>query len=592
MFGLAGYISNSGGNIAKMLDCISNYSDGKIFEYKGNNCVIGIKQLSHRFDDGMVEYASAKGYAIAFSGKIYNYNELKSELDIETETNHDAEIIINGYKKFGKGIVEKIKGMFAFGIHDQNSGELIIGRDGCGMRPMYYCHQGDDFIFASNTKAFEGFDGFKKELNQEILSAFLCFGSVPTKETFIKNVFRLEPGHILTFKDGKINKVCFFRLDFNSVDKSIDDFAEDIHNACLNSINAHANGNYATFLSSGVDSSYIASVAKPKITYTAGYTDQKYDESVYTKELADILGIENRIKTVSPEEYLAEYKNVISAMDEPLSNPSVSSIYFGTMAASNDVDIIISGEGADELFGGYNSYKEEISHSSYMKIPYFIRHLAYIFTKWIPGDKFDFFARRGQKLKDFHIGLDRVFKDKDARKIINSDNQISTRKVTAEYYNLYKNCSTMEQRQAIDFYFWLINDFVHCVARSADYCGIESRFPLLGKEVIDVATTVPNKYKLCDGMTKAAFRKAAKKVIPNDAHSRKKLGFPVPLKEWIKRDDFYNEIKEKFQSETAKKFFNTKEILSYLEDHKNGKNDYYKKVWTIYTFIIWYELNF
>ena len=144
----------------------------------------------------------------------------------------------------------------------------------------------------------------------------------------------------------------------------------------------------------------------------------------------------------------------------------------------------------------------------------------------------------------------------------------------------------------IDFYFWLINDFVHCVGRSADKFGLQSRFPLLDKEVIEVAMQVPDGLKLRDGMTKWAFRMAAKRVIPNDAHSRKKLGFPVPLKEWIKRDDFYEEIKSKFESAVAKRFFKQDMILKLLEDHVGGVANNYKKIWTIYTFIVWYNLNF
>jgi asparagine synthase (glutamine-hydrolysing) len=262
-------------------------------------------------------------------------------------------------------------------------------------------------------------------------------------------------------------------------------------------------------------------------------------------------------------------------------------------AVANDgKESIISGEGADELFGGYNSYKEETRHGGYMKLPYFIRHFIYLVTKWIPSPKLDFFARRGQRLKDYHIGLDRVFKDRDALAVIKEKKCVTTKEITAEYYEEYKDQSTMKQRQAIDFYFWLINDFVHCVAKSADRFGIESRFPLLGSEVVNIAVQLPDEFKLKDGMTKALFRKAARKAIPTDAHSRKKLGFPVPLKDWIRRDDFYENIKAKFQSETANKFFDTRAILKLLDDHKKGEKDCYKKVWTIYTFLVWYDLNF
>ncbi len=586
MFGLAGYISNKKDSLSEMLEKTSPYSEGNIYDYKSGDLAIGIKQLSRRFDDTRVCYDSAKGLGVAFSGRIYN------KAEIADASCDDAEALLLGYKKQGKDIVKSLKGMFAFALYDEENNELIIARDGCGIRPMYYYFSGGDFVFASNTRAFEAFDGFKKELNEKVLSAFLCFGSVPTCETFIKGVYRLEPGHIISFKDGKITNECFFKLQFNSKDKPFEEFVEDIHKTAVKSIGEHAFGNFATFLSGGVDSSYIASVARPKTAYTAGYSESKYDESVFTKELADILGIENKVRIVTPEEYLNEYANIVYCMDEPLANPSVAPIYFGAHEAAKDADIIISGEGADELFGGYNSYNEEIRYGGYMKLPYFIRHFIYIATSLIPSKKVDFFARRGQRLKDYHIGLGRILNDKDSVKLVKSKCQISTKSVTEKYYEEYKDCSTMKQRQAIDYYFWLINDFVHCVARSAEHFGIESRFPLLCRDIIDVAVKLPDGYKLKGGMTKAAFRMAAKKAIPNDAYGRKKLGFPVPLKEWIKRNDFYGDIKAKFESDTAKRFFDAKRIMKLLDKHKSGKSDNYKIIWALYTFIVWYELNF
>ncbi len=591
MIEFAGFISKEGGSIEKMLGSICPRDIKSTNEYKNNNCQIAVAQLSESASSTV--YESAKGFAVAFSGKIYNYDELKAQIGAETVSNDDGELVLLGFIKFGTHIAKMIKGMFAFAIYNEAENSVVIARDGCGMRSIYYYAQGETFAFATGTRAFEHLCGFNKAFNEKLLSAFLCYGSVPSKETFIKNVFRLEPGHILSFRNGKLEKDCFFKLEFSQSEKSEDEFVEAIHKGVTEAISYHCAGNYATFLSSGVDSSYIASVAKPETTYTAGYASNKYDESIYTKELAEALGIENKVRIITPEEYLESFEDIIRAMDEPLSNPSVPSIYFGASAVADDgKEIIISGEGADELFGGYNSYKEEISHGGYMKLPYFIRHFIYLATKWIPSAKFDFFARRGQKLADYHIGLDRVFKDKDAKGLIKAKNSVSTKEITAEYYEDYKNESTMRQRQAIDFYFWLINDFVHCVVKSARKFGLQARFPLLGGEVIEIATQLPDEFKLKDGMTKALFRKASKKAIPTEAHSRKKLGFPVPLKEWIKREDFYNQIKVKFQSETAERFFDIKAILKLLDDHKNGVSDCYKKVWTIYTFIVWYDLNF
>lgn len=593
MTGFAGYLSKDGGSVGKMLEAVCPTDVISTKEYINQNCAIATAQLSKHFAPSEMVYESAKGFAIAFNGRVYNYEDLKSEFSLAPISSDDAELVLLGFINNGADFVRKIKGMFAFAVYNEEKGSVSIVRDGCGMRSVYYAVYGDGFAFASGTRGFEHLVGFKKEFNQKLLSAFLCYGSVPSKETFFKDVYRLEPGHILTFENGIPQKECFFRLEFNQQNKAEEEFIEEIHQSVCESIGYHCQGNYASFLSSGVDSSYIASVAKPETVYTAGYASNKYDESLYTKELAEALGIENKVKIITPEEYVDAFEDIVYAMDEPLSNPSVPSIYFGMEAVANDgKESIISGEGADELFGGYNSYKEETRHGGYMKLPYFIRHFIYLVTKWIPSPKLDFFARRGQRLKDYHIGLDRVFKDRDALAVIKEKKCVPTKEITAEYYEEYKDQSTMKQRQAIDFYFWLINDFVHCVAKSADRFGIESRFPLLGSEVVNIAVQLPDEFKLKDGMTKALFRKAARKAIPTDAHSRKKLGFPVPLKDWIKRDDFYEKIKARFQSETANKFFDTRAILKLLDDHKKGEKDCYKKVWTIYTFLVWYDLNF
>ncbi len=547
---------------------------------------------------GQPQYNEDKSLVIVFNGEIYNFVELKSELKKSGHkfTNKsDTEVIIHGYEQWGTDVTKHLRGMFAFAIWDAKQKTLFMARDGFGIKPLYYAKFGSSFMFASEIKAFLDHPKFKKELNKEILSSYLCFNSTPTEETFFKGVYRVEPGYQILYKDGKINKTQFFKLEFDEKDEDMDTIVNKIRKAMDNSVKYHqiSDVEVGSFLSSGIDSSYLVSIAKPDKTFTVGYDNPKYDEIKYAKDLADKLGIENKSKKITKEEYMKAFPNIMYHMDEPLADPSAIALYFVAEIASKDVKVVTSGEGADELFGGYLSYREEVDQAWYMKIPYPIRHVASLVAGLFPEVRgFNFVYRRGRKLEDYNIGLGRVFRDEEAQKIVKFKNQINTKDIVAPLYAEYKDQSDLVKRQVIDYYYWLVQDFLHAVDRNTMMFGLEARTPFLDKEVYEVARHLPSYAKVNKETTKPALRLAAKKSIPNEAYKKKKLGFPVPLREWIREDDLYNEIKAKFDSSTAKEIFNHKRIIKLLEDHKSGKKDCYKKVWTIYTFLVWYDQFF
>lgn len=547
---------------------------------------------------GQPQYNEDKSLVIVFNGEIYNFVELKSELKKSGHkfTNKsDTEVIIHGYEQWGTDVTKHLRGMFAFAIWDAKQKTLFMARDGFGIKPLYYAKFGSSFMFASEIKAFLDHPKFKKELNKEILSSYLCFNSTPTEETFFKGVYRVEPGYQILYKDGKINKTQFFKLEFDEKDEDMDTIINKIRKAMDNSVKYHqiSDVEVGSFLSSGIDSSYLVSIAKPDKTFTVGYDNPKYDEIKYAKDLADKLGIENKSKKITKEEYMKAFPNIMYHMDEPLADPSAIALYFVAEIASKDVKVVTSGEGADELFGGYLSYREEVDQAWYMKIPYPIRHVASLVAGLFPEVRgFNFVYRRGRKLEDYNIGLGRVFRDEEAQKIVKFKNQINTKDIVAPLYAEYKDQSDLIKRQVIDYYYWLVQDFLHAVDRNTMMFGLEARTPFLDKEVYEVARHLPSYAKVNKETTKPALRLAAKKSIPNEAYKKKKLGFPVPLREWIREDDLYNEIKAKFDSSTAKEIFNHKRIIKLLEDHKSGKKDCYKKVWTIYTFLVWYDQFF
>lgn len=604
MCGIAGYVSIQNKPKKKILKAMTDKiayrgPDAEGF-YLDDKCALGHRRLAiiDLKSGNQPIYNEDNNVVIVYNGEVYNFVELREELKSaghRFKTSSDTEVLVHGYEEWGHKLTKKLRGMFAFAIWDKKKEELYLARDHFGIKPLYYYKTDNTFLFASEIKAFLDHPDFVKEFNEEILSAYLCFNSTPTEETFFKGVYRVEPGHQLIYKKGKLKCEKYFSLKFSETESDMDKVVKDISEAMKNSVKYHeiADVEVGSFLSSGIDSSYLVSIAKPDKTYTVGYDNPKYDEISYAKDLAKKLGIANKSKKITKKEYMKAFANIMYHMDEPLADPSAIALYFVAQIASRDVKVVLSGEGADEFFGGYNTYKEEIDQSWYMKIPYSIRHLASNIAGLFPEVRgFNFIYRRGQKLKDYNIGLGRVFRDKEAMSIVKCKNQIHTKDIVAPFYEEYKDNSSMVQRQVIDFYFWLVRDFLHAVDRNTMMFGLEARTPFLDLEVFEVARKMATSMKVNKTTTKPALREAAREVIPNESYKKKKLGFPVPLREWIREDDLYEDIKTKFNSSIANKYFDQKKILKLLEAHKRGKKDCYKKVWTIYTFIVWYEQFF
>ena len=533
-----------------------------------------------------------------FNGEIYNYGELRDELvkaGHKFKSKSDTEVLLHGFEEWYTDLPKHLRGMFAFAIYNKNTKELFLARDNFGIKPLYYTVMNDTFMFASEIKAFLDTPDFKKELNEEILQAYLEFSFVPTNETFFKGVYRLDAGSSLLYKDGDIKIDKYFKLDFKDKDETLASAVASISKVMKDSVNKHllSDVEVGSFLSSGIDSSYIVSLAKPNKTYTVGYDIDKYDEIKYAKDLADKLGINNTSKVIKMDEYMKEFPNIMYYLDEPTSDPAAISLYFVAKLASKDVKVVLSGEGADEFFGGYNYYREEVDMKFYNKIPYFIRHLIGKIASIFPeGYGFNFLVRRGEKLENSYIGVNRNFSEKMARKVLCKDYSLRGIDVTKGTYEEFKGYSNIHKMQAIDINYWLMKDILLKADRMTMASSLEGRVPFIDKEVFKVASTLPIDYKVTKENTKVALREAAKEVIPTEAYKKKKLGFPVPIREWMKTSEVSDKIREMFNKDFTKKFFKVDVINKLLDDHINGKKDNYRKVWTIYSFLTWYEIFF
>lgn len=543
-------------------------------------------------------YNEDKTVVTVFNGEIYNYEVLKKELiklGHTFKTKSDTEVLVHGYEEWHTDLPKHLRGMFAFAIHDKKRNEVFLARDNFGIKPLYYAKMNDAFMFASEIKSFLDVPEFEKVFNEDILGVYLEFSFVPTNETFFKGVYRLDAGCSLLYKDGdiKINK--YFKLDFKEENMTYEEAVSRISEVMEDSVKHHliSDVEVGSFLSSGIDSSYIVSLAKPNKTYTVGYENPKYNEANYAKDLADKLGIKNETYYINKTEYLEELNKIMYHLDEPTSDPAAISLYFVAKLASKDVKVVLSGEGADEFFGGYNYYREEVDYKFYNKLPFWLRHAVGMVAKLLPEVRgINFLVRRGEKLEDSYIGVNRNFSKKMAKKVLKNNNYMNSKDVTKSVYEEFKEDSNIDKMQAIDINFWLMKDILLKADRMTMSQSIEGRVPFIDKEVFKVAKSLPFDYKVTKENTKVALRDAAKKVIPTEAYKKKKLGFPVPIREWIKDGSFYEDIKNAFNSEVASKYFNTKVINKLLEEHINNKKDNYRKIWTIYTFIKWYDVFF
>ena len=603
MCGFVGFCDDSKNKkkiIRDMADIIKHRGPDSDGYYVDNNIALGFRRLSIiDLDKGSQPiFNEDKDKVIVFNGEIYNYKEIREELKSKGHkfsTNTDTEVILHGYEEYKEDILNKLRGMFAFVIYDIKEKSLFGARDFYGIKPFYYYYDNENFLFGSEIKSFLGNPNFKKELNKDMLSQYLTFQCSIGEDTFFKNTYKLLPGHYFIYKDKEleIKKYYEVKLEPND-DKSLEEWVSVIREVIDNSVLAHkvSDVEVGSFLSSGVDSSLIAKLSSVDKTFTVGYDNKKYSEIDYAKEFSDKINVSNVSKKISKEEYFKEFSNVQYYMDEPLADASAVMLYFLSKTASKHVKVCLSGEGADEIFGGYNIYHEPYSVSWYNKIPYFIRKcigiLVYPFRNYTG---FNFLYRRSKKIEDRYIGNAFIFEPNDAKKIVNFNYGNKTYKdFTKPYYDKVSDLDVVTKMQYIDFNFWLIYDILLKADKMSMANSLEVRVPYLDREVIEYASKLPSKYKIVGNETKYAFRKVAKEELADKVADKKKLGFPVPIREWLKEDDVYQEVKNMFLESGY--FFKPKKIIKLLDDHKAGKRDNSRKIWTIYTFLVWYQEYF
>lgn len=598
--GFTGHLDNGEEVLTNMMNRIIHRGPDSAGQHIDGKAYMGFRRLSIiDLDNGSQPmYNEDKKIVITFNGEIYNHQELRAEL-IEKghifANNSDTEVLIHAYEEYGEDMLNKLRGMFAFVIWDSEKETLFGARDFFGIKPFYYAVVDGNLVYGSEIKSILEYPGYKKELNETALENYLTFQYSVLDETFFKGIYKLMPSHCLTFHKGELKVKRYWEPTFEADNNvSLDTLIQEIDDAMHDSVEHHkiSDVEVGSFLSSGVDSSYVAAIFNGDKTFTVGFDYEKYNEIDYAKSLSEKIKIDNYSKLVSSQEYWAAIPKIQYHMDEPLADPAAIALYFVSQTAAKHVKVALSGEGADEFFGGYNIYREPHDLAGFQKLPLGLRKSLAKCASALPF-KFkgkNFLIRASKPVEERFIGNAFMFNEKERNKVLkHPTGKYNHTELTKPFYDKVKDKDDVTKMQYIDINFWLIGDILLKADKMSMAHSLEVRVPFLDRKVFDVARTIPTKYKVNKHNTKYAMRMAAHKYLPDMVAEKKKLGFPVPIRIWLKDEKYYNIIKKAFNSEAANKYFNTSELMKYLDDHKAGKADNSRKIWTVYMFLVWYE---
>lgn len=492
-------------------------------------------------------------------------SESTEEKTVMTRREREETILIKAYEKWGYGMAEHLHGMFAFALWDEEEQKLFCLRDPFGTKPFYYYVAKDGkLLYGTTIRQIMAQTGFEKELNEEMLQLYLSLTYVAGENTFFKGVKKLMPGRYMVWQNGKMEIVRYWKPEFHPDEsKTLEEWAEEIHTT-IREIMPEVKEEQevaASFLSGGVDSSYMLAMSDVKEANACGYEEERFDESGMAEETAKLLKRGFNRRVITPEEYFNIVPYVMENMEQPLGDASAIAFAIGCRAAAEKADVCYSGEGADEFFGGYNMYRNA--------------------------------ERYGDNLKDFYVGNTNIMKEDEKKKILKHYNEnMLPIHLVKDIYEETEDLDPLAKMSNVDIQIWLEGDIYLNVDKMSKAAGLEIRMPLTDRRIFDIASRMPSKYKVNAEQNKVAFRTAAANVLPEKIAFRKKLGFIVPIRIWMADERYNQDVQRLFGSEIAEKFFNVNEIKAIFDDYVGGNSDNWRKVWTIYTFLVWYEIYF
>ena len=602
MCGIAGFISPARADAAALAPMLARIAhrgpDGQGTFVEGpaalGHCRLAIIDLQ---GGAQPLYSEDKNFVVVFNGEIYNYRELTAELTAlghTFTTRTDTEVLLHGWEQWGRELLPRLRGMFAFALWDRRAQVLFCARDMFGIKPLYYCRCADGtLLFASEIKAFLDHPSFEKQLNTAQLPLYLSCQYSPGRDTFFAGVQKLLPGHFLEFSEGIVRTTRWVQPAFLPGDTP--PALDELETVLRQSAEAHkiADVEVAGFLSGGVDSAYLTALARPARTYTISYAEPKYDESFSARALARNLGLRNRVRCISPGEFWDAVPAVQYHMDEPMADAAAVALYFLNREAARDVKVVLSGEGADELFGGYNIYRDPFTARWYNRLPPWLRGgLGAAASLLPPGPGVNFLVRRGLSLEERYFGPTALLTEREKRRLLPGyEGDGDPVCLTESSWDMTEDQDPVTRMQQVDLQLWLAGDILLKADKMSMAHSLELRVPYLDKEVFALAAALPAAAKANARMTKIALRQAAARTLPPAAAARKKLGFPVPVRDWLRQEPYTSRVRAVFSRPAAGEFFNVRLLHTMLNHHLHG-GDCWRQIWCVYSFLIWYEQFF
>lgn len=525
------------------------------------------KQLS-KTKDGDKREVKQMIIVKTYRGHIRNWEELCERLGIDltlSREEREHEILIKAYQTWGCEMADHMHGMFAFALWDEEEQKLFCLRDQFGTKPFYYYETEDgELLYGTMIRDIIDQPGFKKELNEEMLQLYLSLTYVAGENTFFRGLKKLLPGRYLIWQDGKLEIHRYWKPEFHPDEsKTLEDWADEIHNT-LKEIMPEvktADEKVESFLSGGVDSSYVLAMSDAEQADSCGYEEERFDESVLAEKTAQLLGRKFSRSIITPEQFFDIVPYVMYNMEQPLGDASAIVFTLGCNATAEHTKICYSGEGSDEFFGGYNMYRNA--------------------------------ERYGENLKNFYVGNTNIMKEDEKQKILKKyDPDVLPIELARGIYEETEGLDPLTKMSDVDIQIWLEGDIYLNVDKMSTAAGLEIRMPLTDRRIFDIASRMPSRFKVNEEQNKVAFRTAAAKVLPEEIAFRKKLGFIVPIRIWMADERYNQDVQRLFHSDIAEKFFDVDAINEIFDEYVGGNSDNWRKVWTIYTFLVWYEEYF
>ena len=606
--GFTGHVGNDEAVLTAMMDRIIHRGPDMGGMHIDGGVALGFRRLSilDLTEAGAQPMCNEDGSVfIVFNGEIYNFQELRAQLEAAGHTFHcdaDTEVLVHGYEEWGEGLVDRLRGMYAFVIHDAKAGKLFGARDIFGIKPFYYCQTAaGDLMFGSEIKSFLEHPGFEKAVNKKALRPYLTMQFPATEETFFAGVYKLPAAHCFTYDlaSGEMSVHRYWDADFSDDDsKTFDQYVEECDRVVHESVAAHriADVKVGSYLSGGVDSSYIAACLMPDETFSVGFDYENYNETNYAADLSERIGVKNYRKMINADEFFDILPTIQYHTDEPESNLSTVPIYFLAQLASEHVTVVLSGEGADELFAGYPYYEDVPSVARYKRlVPRPIRRALGSFVAGKPYFKGRNFLLKGAEMPEkWFTGQAFIYRSDEIDQIVKPEyaGGPDAFELCAPIYERGKDFCDVSRRQFLDMNMWLPSDILLKADKMSMAHSLELRVPFLDKKVMEFAQHIPVKYRVNENGNKQVLRHAANRILPDEWATRPKVGFPVPLKFWLREQKYYDYVKEYFTAPWAAEFFETDKIMQLLDDHFDGRASNQTKIYAVLTFLIWYKRYF